>query len=124
MPPGGGALTEVEGKAFLKAAGIPVPEGAVAKTLTEAKAIANKIKYPVVLKAQAATLTHKSDAGGVAVNIKNAAELANAWKKMQLDVKKAAPGLMLDGILVEKMARKGVECVIGLAAMPLGGRHS
>jgi acyl-CoA synthetase (NDP forming) len=113
MPPGGGVLTEVEGKAALKAAGIPIPKGAVAKTLSEARAIASRIKYPVVLKAQAAALTHKSDAGGVAVNIKNAAELAAAWPKMQRDVKKARPDLKLDGILVEKMAKKGIEMVIG-----------
>ena len=113
MPRGGGALTEVEGKAALKAAGIPVPKGAVAKTVKEAKTIASRIKYPVVLKAQAAALTHKSDAGGVAVNIKNPSDLANAWKKMQLDVKKARPDLQLDGILVEKMAGKGLEIVVG-----------
>ena len=113
MPRGGGALAEVEGKAALKAAGIPVPKGAVAKTLSEAKAIAGRIRYPVVLKAQAAALTHKSDAGGVAVDIKNPADLAKAWKKMQLEVKKARPDLQLDGILVEKMAGKGVEVVIG-----------
>jgi acetate---CoA ligase (ADP-forming) len=112
MPPGG-VLTEVEGKAALKAAGIPVPKGAVAKTLSEAKAIASRIKYPVVLKAQAAALIHKSDAGGVAVNIKNATELADAWKAMQRDVKKARPDLRLDGILIEKMAKKGIEIVIG-----------
>jgi acyl-CoA synthetase (NDP forming) len=112
MPPSG-ALTEVEGKAALKAAGIPVPRGAIAKTLSEAKAIASRIKYPVVLKAQAAALTHKSDAGGVAVDIKNATELANAWKAMQRDVKKARPDLQLDGILVEKMAKKGIEIVVG-----------
>jgi acyl-CoA synthetase (NDP forming) len=113
MPSGGGALTEVQGKAALKAAGIPVPKGAIAKTLPEARAIAHRIKYPVVLKAQAAALTHKSDAGGVAVNIKNTAELAAAWAKMQRDVKKARPDLKLDGILVEKMAKKGLEIVIG-----------
>ena len=113
MPPGGGALTEVEGKAALKAAGIPVPRGDVAATLSEARTIASRIKYPVVLKAHSAALTHKSDVGGVAVNIKNATELAAAWKKMQVDVKKAQPNLRLDGILVEKMARKGVEFVIG-----------
>jgi acetate---CoA ligase (ADP-forming) len=111
--PTGGVLTEVEGKAALKAAGIPVPKGAVAKTLSEAKAIASRIKYPVVLKAQAAALIHKSDAGGVAVNIKNATELADAWKAMQRDVKKARPDLRLDGILIEKMAKKGIEIVIG-----------
>jgi acetate---CoA ligase (ADP-forming) len=113
MPIGGGALTEAEAKAALTAAGIRVPDGAVAKTLSEAKAIARRIKYPVVLKAQAATLTHKSDAGGVAVNIKNATELASAWKQMQRDVKNARPDLTLKGILVEKMAGKGIEMVIG-----------
>ncbi len=81
--------------------------------MSEAKAIASRIKYPVVLKAQAAALTHKSDAGGVAVNIKNATELADAWKAMQRDVKKARPDLRLDGILIEKMAKKGIEIVIG-----------
>lgn len=121
MPPGGGALTEAEGKAALQAAGIPVPKGAVAKTLPEAKAIASRIKYPVVLKAQAAALTHKSDAGGVAVNIKNATELADAWKTMQRDVKKARPDLRLDGILVEKMAKKGLEIVLGARRDPSWG---
>ena len=121
MLSGGGALTEIAGKAVLKAAGIPVPKGALAKTLSEAKAIARKIKYPVVLKAQAAALTHKSDAGGVAVNIKNATELAAAWKNMQHDVKKAQPDLRLDGILVETMAKKGVEIVIGARRDPSRG---
>jgi acyl-CoA synthetase (NDP forming) len=121
MLAGGGALTEVEGKAALKAAGIPVPKGAIATTLSEAKAIANKIKYPVVLKAQAAALTHKSDAGGVAVNIKNATELANAWKAMQRDVKKARADLRLEGILVEKMAKKGIEIVVGARRDPSWG---
>ena len=91
MPPGGGALTEVEGKAALKAAGIPVPKGSLAKTLAEARAIAHRIKYPVVLKAQAAALTHKSDAGGVAVNIKNAAELAVAWAKCSATSRRLGP---------------------------------
>jgi len=121
MPKGGGALSEVQGKAALKAAGIPVPTGSLAKTLTEAKAIATKIKYPVVLKAQAAALTHKSDAGGVAVNIKTPKELADAWKKMQADVKKARPDLTLDGILVEKMGKKGVEIVVGARRDPSWG---
>jgi acyl-CoA synthetase (NDP forming) len=121
MPRGGGALTELEGKAALKAAGIAVPKGGLATTVAEAKAIANRIKYPVVLKAQAAALTHKSDAGGVAVNIKSAAELSVAWKKMQLDVKKARPDLTLDGILVEKMAPKGIEFVIGARRDPTWG---
>jgi acetate---CoA ligase (ADP-forming) len=49
----------------------------------------------------------------VAVNIRNATELAAAWKGMQRDVKKARPDLTLDGILVETMAKKGIEIVVG-----------
>ncbi len=121
MPKGGGALSEIKGKAALKAAGVSVPKGALARTLSEARAIATKIKYPVVLKAHAAALTHKSDAGGVAVNIKSAKELADAWKKMQADVKKARPDLTLDGILVEKMGDAGVEVVVGARRDPSWG---
>lgn len=121
MPKGGGALSEVQSKAALKAAGIAIPKGALAKTVIEARKIAAKIKYPVVLKAQAAALTHKSDAGGVAVNIKTPKELNDTWKKMQADVKKARPDLKLDGILVEKMGKKGVEIVVGARRDPAWG---
>ena len=121
LPTGGSALTEVKGKAALKAAGVPIPKGGLAKTLTDAKKLARRIKYPVVLKAQAADLTHKTEAGGVIVNIKSATELAAAWKKLQANIKKHRPGLVLDGVLVEEMAKGGVEMVVGARRDPAWG---
>jgi acyl-CoA synthetase (NDP forming) len=104
-----GALTEYKSKLILRSAGIPVPDGHVARTLEEALAIASRIGYPVALKAQAKELTHKTDRGGVALNISSHDELADAWHK----VLENTSGLILDGILTEKMATPGAELIIG-----------
>ena len=96
----------------------PVPQGGLARDVGEAKAIAQRIGYPVALKAQAAALAHKSDAGGVALNIADDAALDAAWQAMQARLAKAQPGLALDGILVEAMAAKGVEMIVGARRDP------
>ena len=70
------------------------------------------------MKAQAVALTHKSDAGGVALNIADDAALEAAWHDMQALLAKAQPGLVLDGILVETMAAKGVEMIVGARRDP------
>ena len=121
MPKDSGVLTEVLSKAALKAAGVTVPKGALVKTAAGARRIAAHIKYPVVLKAQAAALPHKSDVGGVLVNIRTPSELIEAWSQIRADVKKARPDLKLDGMLVEKMCRKGIEVVVGARRDPLWG---
>ncbi len=108
-----GPLAEYKGKQLLKTIGIATPKGELAKTVDDAIAVASKIGYPVVIKAQADELMHKSDVGGVAVGIKDDAAMRDAWTRMQADVAKGAPGLTLDGILVEGMASKGVEMVLG-----------
>src|ERR1700733_13620892 len=64
-----GALAEYQGKELLAALGVPVPAGALARDAAAARAIAEHIGYPVVLKAQSATLAHKSDVGGVILAI-------------------------------------------------------
>jgi hypothetical protein len=66
-----------------------------------------------VLKAQAAALAHKSDAGGVVLNIADNAALLRAWHSVAADVRKAHPDLVLDGMLVEAMAAPGLELVVG-----------
>jgi acetate---CoA ligase (ADP-forming) len=68
-PPRKGVLPEYAGKTYLAALGIPVPAGGLAADLAAAKAIALRIGYPVALKAQASSLTHKSDVGGVILGI-------------------------------------------------------
>ena len=119
--PAPGVLAEYQGKQVLTAAGLTIPAGALARTFDEARAVAAAIGYPVVLKAQASTLSHKSDAGGVAVGINDAHALDESWKKMQRDVAAARADIEMDGILVEKMATPGLEMIIGARRDPEWG---
>lgn len=118
---GGGTQPEWLGKQFLAAAGIRIPEGALAKTLDEGLSTAKRIGYPVVLKAQAGALAHKTEAGGVMLNVKDESGLRHAWLTLHDNIKKHQPGLKLDGVLVEKMTTKGLELVIGAKRDPLWG---
>jgi acyl-CoA synthetase (NDP forming) len=113
-----GALPEYQGKAYLAALAIPIPEGALARSVAEAKTIAQRIGYPVALKAQAAALDHKSDAGGVALNVADDMTLEAAWTRMTDRVGAARAGLALDGILVERMGTPGVELIVGARRAP------
>lgn len=116
-----GTLPEYQGKAYLTALGIAVPQGALARDAAEAAAIASRIGYPVALKAQASALAHKSDAGGVALNIADAAALEAAWRQIAERVAASQPGVALDGMLVEKMAPRGVELIVGARRDPAWG---
>jgi acetate---CoA ligase (ADP-forming) len=113
-----GAHPEWLGKKVLAAAGIRVPDGGLAHTVDEAAAVARRIGYPVVLKAQAAALSHKTEAGGVILNLADEAELRAAWDAVMGNVKRAAPNVRLDGALVEKMSRKGIELMVGAKRDP------
>jgi acyl-CoA synthetase (NDP forming) len=110
---GKGAQPEWLGKKMLAAAGIAVPAGDLARSADEAAAVAKRVGYPVALKAQAAALTHKTEAGGVMLNLADEAALHAAWDTIQENVARAAPGVVLDGGLVEAMSRKGLELMIG-----------
>jgi acetate---CoA ligase (ADP-forming) len=116
-----GTLAEHDGKAYLAALGIAVPHGALARNADEAKQIAARVGYPVALKAQAPALAHKSDAGGVALGIADAAALDVAWQRMHERIAAARPDLALDGVLVEAMAPPGLELIIGARRDPAWG---
>jgi acyl-CoA synthetase (NDP forming) len=113
-----GTQPEWLGKKVLAAAGIRVPGGDLARTVVDAATIATRIGYPVVLKAQAAALSHKTEAGGVMLNIADPTALRAAWDKMMTSVKRAAPDVKLDGALVEKMSPKGLELMVGAKRDP------
>jgi acyl-CoA synthetase (NDP forming) len=115
---GRGAQPEWLGKSLLAAAGIRVPAGGLARTQDEAVAQAERIGYPVVMKAQAAALSHKTEAGGVMLNLADAAAVRSAWDALVANIKRAAPGVNLDGMLVEQMAPKGVELMVGAKRDP------
>jgi acetate---CoA ligase (ADP-forming) len=117
-----GPMVEYRGKAVFAEAGIPVPRGALAATRDDAVRIARDLGFPVVLKAQAASLMHKSDVGGVAVGIVDEEAVRAAWDTMTARVKAARPDLALDGILVEAMAlRGGIELIAGARRDPAWG---
>jgi acetate---CoA ligase (ADP-forming) len=111
--PGAGVLPEHVAKAYLADLGIAVPNGALARDGATAQDIAARIGYPVALKLQAAALPHKSDAGGVALGIGDAAAVATAWRQMHERVERHHPGIAIDGVLVEAMARPGLEMIVG-----------
>lgn len=115
---GKGAQPEWLGKKVLAAAGIRVPDGELARTADEAIMVAKRIGYPVVLKAQAAALSHKTEAGGVILNLADESAVRAAWDTLVENVKRAAPGIALDGALVEKMSPKGIELMVGAKRDP------
>ena len=106
-------MSEHRGKALLREAGLAVPDGGLAATPDAAVALAERIGYPVVLKVQSAQLLHKTEIGGVAVGLVDEAALRDAWTAMAERVASARPDAGIDGYLVETMAAKGLEMVVG-----------
>ncbi|ESQ89395.1 CoA-binding protein [Asticcacaulis sp. AC460] len=109
-----GVIPEYRAKAILAPLGIPFPEGRFVASLDACP----DLPYPVVLKAQSAELSHKSDAGGVLLNIRDAAHLADAWSRLYANVSAYNPDLTLDGVLIEKMGDRGLELIIGAKTDP------
>ena len=110
---GQGTQPEWLGKQLLRQMGIRTPEGGLATSPDEGLQIAARIGYPVALKAQAATLAHKSEAGGVLLGIADEAALRAAWQQLHENIARADAALVLDGVLVEAMAERGLELVVG-----------
>jgi len=108
-----GLLSEAESKSVLAQIGISIPEGQLLMLPQEAIRIAEQIGYPVVLKAQSPDLPHKSDAGGVVLNIRSKTDLLEGWAALHRNVLHARPDLVLDGVLVERMSDKGLELIVG-----------
>jgi acetyltransferase len=104
------ALNEVESKDVLRAYGIATPREELVTTPTAALEAAARIGYPVVLKAVSKTLTHKSDAGAVALNLATPEQLRDAYARMAWSL----GGHALDGMLVCQLVSGGLELVLGL----------
>jgi len=108
-----GVIPEYRAKEVLAELGVAMPKGRFVRSLDEAYAAAQSVGYPVVLKAQAAELSHKSDAGGVILNLADADALREGWARLYDNVGRARPGLVLDGVLIEGMGQRGVELIVG-----------
>lgn len=112
---------EVEGKEILRAYDFKILEGALATSAEEAVDIANRIGYPVVLKISSPDIIHKSDFGGVRVNLANAEQVRDAWDLMMLRVQRRAPKAHIRGAYVEKMGPRGREVILGMTRDPQFG---
>jgi acyl-CoA synthetase (NDP forming) len=109
----GAALDEVASKKLLKAYGIPVSKEEIAQTAADAVRIAKKIGFPVVAKVVSADILHKSDIGGVVLNINSAAEVKKAFADITARVKKLKGKPKLEGILIAQQVKAELELVIG-----------
>jgi acetate---CoA ligase (ADP-forming) subunit beta len=107
-------LTEIESKQLIKEAGIPVVEAKLAQTKTEAISLSKKMGFPVVLKIVSPDVIHKSDSGGVELGLASVAQVGKAYSKILSAIKKHYPKAKIQGVSVQKMARPGVEVIIGM----------
>jgi acetyltransferase len=117
-------LGEAESKALLAACGIPtVPTTTVPPTPEAAAAAAHKVGYPVVLKIVSRQISHKSDVGGVALDLANAREVRSAATRMLARVAKKRPGAVVEGFTVQPMVRRpgALELIAGTHIDPLFG---
>jgi len=114
-------LMEHEAKSICQQYGMSVTRFKVAKDLNEALNYAKEIGYPVVFKIVSPDIIHKSDVGGVIVNIKNEEEAINAYKRIMENIARNKPDARIVGILVQEMAPAGLEVIVGAIKDPQFG---
>jgi len=105
---------EVEAKEILRAYDFRILPGSLARNADEAVDVAARIGYPVVLKISSPDIIHKSDFGGVRINLANAEQVRDAYDLMMLRVERRAPHAHLRGAYVEKMGHRGREVILGM----------
>lgn len=116
-------LTEMESKALLSAFHIPVTQTVLTRSASEAMMMATQLGFPVALKIDSPDIAHKSDVGGVILNLQNATAVRDAYQAITQAVEKARPDAHINGITVQAMARarRGRELYIGLVSeQPFG----
>jgi acyl-CoA synthetase (NDP forming) len=113
MAQGRTILTEIEAKQVFKEAGMPVVETRLATSQKQAGEISDSIGFPIVLKIASPDIVHKSDAGGVKVGLKNRTEVEKAYGEIMKAAKEKFPKAKIEGAAVQKMARPGIEIIVG-----------
>ncbi len=116
-------LSEQKSKELLNAYGIPVSMPQLAQSPGEAIKISNEIGYPVVFKIFSPDITHKSDAGGVILNIRNESQAKSSYEQIIENIKKSEPGAEFEGITVQPMVNMtgSIEMILGIKRDPVFG---
>jgi acetyl coenzyme A synthetase (ADP forming)-like protein len=121
MASGEGWLAAEQAEALLNAYGISTPGAGLARDEDDALRLAGKVGYPVVLKLASPDIVHKSEAGGVALNIDGPEELRENYRAIMAHVKTHAPEAVIEGVHVQKMIASGVELIVGVVRDPQFG---
>lgn len=111
---GRSSLLETEAKEILKEYEIPVPEFKLAKSKQEAMKLADEVGYPIAAKIVSPQIIHKSDAGGVKLNLKNGNETGRAYDEIIKNAKAYDKSAQIEGVLISPMEKKGVEVIVGM----------
>ncbi|KUO89241.1 MAG: acetyl-CoA synthetase [Vulcanisaeta sp. MG_3] len=114
-------LLEHESFELLRQYNIPVPDFALVQDVDEALRVVKDIGYPIVLKVVSPDIVHKSDVGGVILNISNDDELRSACERIRSNIKEKAPYARVSGFLVQKMVPEGLETIVGATKDPIFG---
>jgi acyl-CoA synthetase (NDP forming) len=101
--------------------GIPVIPTVLTRTPADAAIAAERMGFPVALKIESSEITHKSDVGGVALNLATTSEVRDAFTRIESQVKAKAPAARIDGVVVQRMAGEGVEMIVGIKRDALFG---
>jgi acetyl coenzyme A synthetase (ADP forming)-like protein len=129
---GEGWLGVEETRQALQAMGLPLVDGQIARSADEAAAAATALGFPVAVKLASRQLVHKTEVGGVQLNLRDAAAVRRAWAEMEQRLTVAGQRGAMDGVLVQKMLAGGVEVMVGMTEDPsfgpliafgLGGIH-
>lgn len=121
LPAGNEAFNEVEAKALLARAGVPMPRETIAVDAEGAASAASELGFPVSLKVVSRDLAHKSDVGGVALNLLDADAVRVALETMWEQIARQAPQARIAGFLVTPMVSGVAECIVGVRCDPLFG---
>src|ERR1700687_1500317 len=116
------SLTAPEGKLVCDAYGIPVPKEGVAKSAAEAAKIATDMGFPVVMKIVSPDILHKTEAGGVIIGVKSAAEAEQAYATIVRGAAAYKSGAKIAGVQIQQMLTSGQEVIVGALTDPSFGK--
>lgn len=114
-------LAEVEAKEVLKEAGVPVNPTVMARSREEAASISKKLGFPAVLKIISSDVLHKTEAGGVRLNLAGPEEVAGAYDGIMAAALEKYPQARIEGVSVQRMIDGGTEVIIGMTKDPQFG---
>src|SRR6185312_2164072 len=115
------ALSEIDSKRLLGALGLPVAIPQHARTADEAALAATRLGFPVVLKVLSSAVTHKSDAGGVLLGLESELAVREGFARIRSNLSAYQPDAPFDGVAVDRMAKPGVELLVGIVRDPRFG---